>query len=69
MTRAALGGLALVVAGAERRPGAGENDHLDGAVGVRLVEQAVHLGLERWVSAFMRSGRLSVMVAIFSSTL
>ena len=47
MARAALGGLPLVVAGAERRPRAGENDHLDCAVRVGLVEQAVQLGLER----------------------
>src|SRR5262249_21048279 len=47
MARAALAGLALVVAGAEARAVAGEDDHLDVTVGVGHVEQAVHLGFER----------------------
>src|SRR5260221_14171700 len=38
--------LALVIAGAERAAGAGEDDHAHGTIGVRLVEDAVQLGFE-----------------------
>src|SRR5262245_48179323 len=46
MPRAGLSGLTLVVAGAEGAAGAGEDDHADRAVGIRLVEGAMQLGLE-----------------------
>ena len=36
MPRAGFSGLALIVAGAERPAGAGEDDDADGAVGIRL---------------------------------
>src|ERR1700730_17581128 len=46
MARAGLSGLALVVAGAESAPGAGQDDDADAAIGVGLVEAPVQLGFE-----------------------
>src|SRR5215471_3195326 len=46
MPRAGLIRCALVVAGAEGAPGAGEDDHADGAVGIGPVEDPMQLGFE-----------------------
>ena len=69
MPGAGLSGLGLVVAGAEGAAGAGEDDDADRAVGSALSKARCSSASSSCVSAFIRSGRLSVMVAMLSSTL
>src|SRR5262249_957492 len=46
MPRTGLAGLRLVVAGAEGAAGAREDDHPDGAIGIRLIKRTVKLGFQ-----------------------
>src|SRR5262249_26902652 len=70
MPRAGLIRCALVVAGAEGAPGAGEDDHADGAVGIGAVEDPMQLGFElvgervHALGTIERDGRDAVLDAV-----
>src|SRR5262249_4715869 len=70
MPRTGLVRCALVVAGAEGAAGAGEDDHADGAVGVRPVEDPMQLGFElvrecvHALGPIERDGRDAVLDAV-----
>src|SRR5262247_1946071 len=70
MPRTGLVRCALVVAGAEGAARAGEDDHADGAVGIRTVEDPMQLGFElvrecvHALGAIERDGRDVVLDAV-----